>query len=253
MDPEASAHHPPVAAPAVLRMDRVVAGYYAGHPVLHGLSLGVRPGRITAVLGPNGSGKSTALRVLNGLLRPERGRVIRGDRDITAIAPHERLDLGIALLPQGRSVFPALSVHENLELGAWTLRRERARMLAAIERMYDRYPTLRGWRHRLAGSLSGGQQRTLEIARMLLTDPEVLLVDEPTAGLAPVVATQVYEELARLKAEGRTILLVDQNVRAAVALADYVYTLQFGRNHLEGDQGEFEGRLGELVKEWLRV
>jgi branched-chain amino acid transport system ATP-binding protein len=221
--------------------------------VLHELSLSVRPRVITAVLGANGSGKSTALRVLHGLLRPERGRVVHGDRDITAIPPHERLALGIALLPQGRSIFPALTVRENLELGGWLLRRDRARMLAGIERTYHRYPALKGWRHRLAGSLSGGQQRTLEIARMLVTDPDVLLVDEPTAGLAPVVAAQVYQELARLKAEGHTILLVDQNVRAAVALADYVYTLQFGRNHLEGERGEFQGKLNDLVKEWLRV
>lgn len=232
-------------------MEHVVAGYYPEQVVLDDVTLVARAGSLTAVLGPNGSGKSTALRVLYGLVHPRRGRVVMQDRDITTVPVHQRVTLGLGLLPQGRSVFPGLTVHENLELGAWSLPPSRRR--EAVARVYARYPMLEAWRTRLAGSLSGGQQRTVEIARMMVTDPSVLLLDEPSAGLAPVVADQVYAEVARLREEGRTIVLVDQNVRAAVALADYVYTLEFGRNQLEGPRAEFDGKLGTVVRSWLRV
>jgi branched-chain amino acid transport system ATP-binding protein len=232
-------------------MEAVVAGYYPEQVVLDGVTLVARAGALTAVLGPNGSGKSTALRVLYGLVQPRHGRVLLQGRDITSVPVHRRVTLGLGLLPQGRSVFPGLTVHENLELGAWSLPPPRRR--EAVARVYARYPMVEAWRNRLAGSLSGGQQRTVEIARMMVTDPSVLLLDEPSAGLAPAVADQVYEEIARLRQEGRTVLLVDQNVRAAVALADYVYTLEFGRNQLEGPRAEFDGRLGTVVRAWLRV
>ncbi|HEY8486266.1 MAG TPA: ABC transporter ATP-binding protein [Limnochordales bacterium] len=236
---------------AWLVLEEVVAGYYPEQRVLNGVSLAAARGKVTVVLGPNGSGKSTALRVLYGLVMPVRGRVLLEGRDITRVPVHERVRLGMGFLPQGRSVFPALTVHENLELGAWALPApERPQALA---RIYDRYPMLRDWRHKPAGSLSGGQQRTLEIARMMITDPQVILLDEPSAGLAPVVADWVYQEVGRLRDEGRTVLLVDQNVRAAVELADYIYTLEFGRKQLEGGREDFESRLADVVRAWLRV
>jgi branched-chain amino acid transport system ATP-binding protein len=192
------------------------------------------------------------LRVLYGLLRPRSGQITLDGRDITAVPPHRRLALGMALLPQGRSVFPELTVQENLEIGGWLLLHDRRRLAAALEAIYARYPVLKDWRQKQAGSLSGGQQRLVEIARMLMADPRVILIDEPSVGLAPVIVDQVYEEIARLKEERRTVLLVDQNVRAAVALADYVYTLEYGRNNLEGERGAFEDRLEALIKSWLR-
>lgn len=234
-----------------LALEEVVAGYYPEQRVLNGVSLAAARGRVTVVLGPNGSGKSTALRVLYGLVTPVRGRVLLEGRDITRVPVHERVRLGMGFLPQGRSVFPALTVHENLELGAWAL--PAAERPQAVARIYDRYPMLRDWRHKPAGSLSGGQQRTVEIARMMITDPQVILLDEPSAGLAPVVADWVYQEVARLRDEGRTVLLVDQNVRAAVELADYIYTLEFGRKQLEGGREEFQSRLADVVRAWLRV
>jgi branched-chain amino acid transport system ATP-binding protein len=229
----------------------VVAGYDTAHHVLRGVSLVAQPGRVTVVLGPNGAGKSTVLRVLSGLLPPAQGTVLLDGEDITAVPPHHRLRLGIAFLPQGRSVFPELTVHENLELGGWIFGADRARLRRALDATYGRYPQLAAWRQKLAGSLSGGQQRLVEIARLLVADPRVLLVDEPGAGLAPGIATQVYEELAALCREGRTVLLVDQNVQAALALANYVYTLESGRNQLSGTPADFD--VASLVRGWLRV
>jgi len=249
--PAAGAAPDGAGAAPTLRLEDVVAGYYPEQVVLHGVSLTAPAGALTAVLGPNGSGKSTALRVLYGLLPPRRGRVWLDGREVTTVPAHARVALGMALLPQGRAAFPGLTVHENLELGAWAL--PPARRRDAVEAAYARYPLLRDLRTRPAGSLSGGQQRLVEIARMMIPDPRVLLLDEPSAGLAPAVAARVYEEIARLKAEGRTIVLVDQNVRTAVALADRIYTLEFGRNQLEGDREAFEGRLGAVVRGWLRV
>lgn len=240
-------------ATAVLRMEAVTAGYFAHDIVLDQVHLQARPGAVTAVLGPNGSGKSTALRVLYGFLRPRQGRVLLGERDVTALPVGQRLAAGIAYLPQGRSVFPQLSVEENLRLGAWLLRRRRADLNAAVAAMFDRYPTLAKVRRRPAGSLSGGQARLLEFGRTLVLDPRILLIDEPSVGLAPILVDEVYEEIARLKAEGRTILLVDQNIQAAVNVADHVYTLAYGRNHLDGGREQFTGQLDELIKRWLQL
>lgn len=237
----------------VLRMDDVTAGYFANDIVLDHVSLTVRPGQVTVVLGPNGSGKSTSLRVLSGFLRARSGHILLGDERIDTLEPGERLTRGVALLPQGRSVFPGLTVDANLRLGAWTLRKDKARLEEAVDAMYQRYPTLVALRNRPAGSLSGGQARMLEFGRTLILQPSVLLIDEPSVGLAPVLVDEVYDEIDRLRAEGRTILLVDQNVQAAVDLADHVYTLAYGRNHLEGDKSEFAGELDSLIKQWLNL
>ena len=247
---EAMDERAPVAA---LRLQEVVGGYIPGHPVLRGVNLSAEPGRLTVVLGPNGAGKSTVLKVASGFIAPVSGRVLQGDDDISQLPAHRHIERGIALLPQGRSTFPELSVQDNLELGGWLWRNDRARMQEGVEKVLTRYPALAEIRRKPAGSLSGGQQRQLEIARLLVTDPSTLLIDEPSAGLSPIVAAQVYSELAALKAEGRTILLVDQDVRAAIEIADYVYVLNSGRNDIEGDRSAFEGDLGTMVRGWLGV
>lgn len=236
-----------------LRMEEIQAGYFLHLPILHGVTLVARPKEVTVVLGPNGSGKSTSLRVIVGMLQPTHGAVILDARDITSYPAEDRIALGIGFLPQGRSTFPDLSVHENLELGAWSLRKDRAAFAKAIESTYDRYPVLAKYSRRPAGSLSGGQQRILEFGRMMVTDPQVVLIDEPSVGLAPVLADQVYDEIWKLRDEARTILMVDQNVRAAVELADHVYTLEYGRNALEGGRDEFEDKLHDLIRDWLRL
>jgi branched-chain amino acid transport system ATP-binding protein len=241
-----------MAAPALIMSD-VVAGYIPGHPVLRGASVRAEPGRITVILGPNGAGKSTLLKVAAGFLRPSNGSVVVGDRDIASLPAHRHIEHGIGLLSQGRSAFPELTVLENIELGGWSLRSDRKRLSASVEAMLARYPHLKELRNRPAGSLSGGQQRAVEIARLLVSNPSVLLIDEPSVGLSPIVASQVYKELLVLKAEGRTILLVDQDVRAAIRVADYVYVLNSGKNDVEGDRSSFEGDLGAMVRGWLGV
>lgn len=236
-----------------LRISDVVAGYTPGHPVLRGVNLRAEPGRITVVLGPNGAGKSTLLKVAAGFLPSASGTVMLGERDIGALPAHRHIEHGVGLLSQGRSAFPELTVTENIELGGWSIRSDRKRLRAAVEAMLTRYPHLRELRNRPAGSLSGGQQRAVEIARLLVSNPSVLLIDEPSVGLSPIVASQVYKELLALKAEGRTVLLVDQDVRAAIRVADYVYVLNSGKNDVEGDRSAFEGDLGAMVRGWLGV
>lgn len=241
-----------ISAPT-LTITNVAAGYVPNQPVLRGVSLRAEPGRITVVLGPNGAGKSTLLKVVAGFLPAATGSVLVGEREIGSLPVHRHIDCGIAFLSQGRSTFPELSVQENIELGGWSLRSDRNRLKTAVEAVLTRYPHLRELRDRTAGSLSGGQQRAVEIARMLVSNPSVLLIDEPSVGLSPIVATQVYKELVALRDEGRTILLVDQDVRAAIRVADYVYVLSSGRNEIEGDRSAFEGDLGAMVRGWLGV
>jgi branched-chain amino acid transport system ATP-binding protein len=153
---------------------------------------------------------------------------------------HKLVDLGISYVPQHQSVFPHMTVEENLELGAWSFRHDRERIQARIEENYERFPILRERRRSPAGELSGGMQRMVELGRVMMTDPRVILVDEPTAGLALMLARDIYELLVKLKDEGVTILLVDQNIRQAIEIADYVYVLELGRNRLEGPRDEFD-------------
>jgi branched-chain amino acid transport system ATP-binding protein len=236
-----------------LRVADITAGYVPGHPILRGVNVSAQPGRITVILGPNGAGKSTLLKVIAGFLHPDSGTVWLGEADVSRLPPYRHVEHGVALLPQGRSVFPDLSVLENIELGGWTIRSDRGRLSAAVDAMLTRYPHLRELSSRAAGSLSGGQQRAVEIARLLVPTPSVLLIDEPSVGLSPIVASQVYKELLALKEEGRTILLVDQDVRAAIRVADYVYVLSSGKNDVEGDRTAFESDLGAMVRGWLGV
>jgi branched-chain amino acid transport system ATP-binding protein len=242
-----------VSGTATLKIAEVVAGYTVGHPVLRGVNLVAKPGRITVILGPNGAGKSTLLRAIAGFLQPSSGSIMLGDRDVARLPPHRHMEHGIALLPQGRSTFPELTVAENIEIGGWIMRGDRTLLRHAVEAMFSRYPHLRALRDRPAGSLSGGQQRAVEIARLIICDPKVLLIDEPSVGLSPIIAAQVYRELEALKAEGRIILLVDQDVRAAIKIADYIYVLNSGKNDVEGDRSAFEGDLGVMVRRWLGV
>jgi branched-chain amino acid transport system ATP-binding protein len=236
-----------------LRVADVMAGYVPGHPILRGVNITAKPGRVTVVLGPNGAGKSTMLRTVAGYLLPEAGRISLGETDITRLPAFQHVEHGIAFLPQGRSTFPDLTVSENIELGGWALRGDKTRLRQARDRVFARYPALLPLRDRPAGSLSGGQQRTVEIARLLMPDPSVLLIDEPSVGLAPIIARQIYKELEAFRDEGRTILLVDQDVRAAIGIADYVYVLSSGKNDIEGDRSAFEGDLGTMVRRWLGV
>ena len=231
----------------------ITAGYVDEIDILQDVSIEVPEGRIVSVIGPNGSGKSTFVRVVCGMLKPKRGEVRYGDRKLTGLPAHAMAGLGIAYLPQERTVFPHLTVEQNIRLGGWSFRRDSALVDQRVERLCRQFPMLRERRGIKAGDLSGGQQKILEIARGLMIEPRLLVFDEPTVGLAPIVAKEVYDTLERLKAEKLTVLLVDQNVREAVRIGDHIYVLELGRNKLDGSRGEFEDDLHALIKQWLQI
>jgi branched-chain amino acid transport system ATP-binding protein len=213
--------------------------YFTDIRVLRGLSLRAPEAQITSIIGPNGAGKSTLLKTIYGYLRPRAGKIFFNGADITGEPPYHLLAKGIAFVPQDRTVFPDLTVHENLEMGAWLLRKHAQRVKEAIDDIYRRFPVLGEKRKAKAQTLSGGQQRMLELGRALLTSPQVLLIDEPTVGLAPKVASEIYTIIADFRRSGITILLVDQNVRRALELADYVYLLEMGVVREHGPKAKF--------------
>jgi len=243
----------PLLAPPLLAIDDLHAGYQSGVDILQGLSLSVAPGGLTLVIGPNGAGKSTLLKTAFGFLRPHQGRIRFADSEIAGAAPYSIKRLGISYVPQEINVFPLLTVEENLRMGGWVFRRDRARLKAQIESIYGIFPVLAERRRQPAGNLSGGQGRMLSVARELMTEPKLLLVDEPTAGLSPALVGQVYALLRRAReAIGATILLVDQNIEAAVKEADFVYLVNLGRVKAEGPAAEFTPpRVRELIQECL--
>ncbi len=234
-----------------LEVEGVTAGYTREVPILQGVDLTAQQGLVTVIIGPNGAGKSTLLKVIYGYLEPRAGDVRHFGKSIIGLEPKDMLNEGIAYLIQGHSVFPKMTVHENLELGAWTLGGDRAAVQAAFEEVYDHYPRLKEKRSQLAGVLSGGEQRMLELARLTMTSPRTILLDEPSVGLMPKLVDTVYDEIARLKEKKYTILMVDQNVKKSMEIADYVYVLQLGQNRHDGPQQDFIERLPEIIREWI--
>lgn len=215
-------------------------GYYKDLNILQGVSLKAEQAKITAVLGANGVGKSTLLKAIYGFLKPRAGQILLQGHDIAGTASHHLIELGVSYIPQHSSVFPHMSVDDNLRLGAWTFRRDKARIQRKLAENYERFPILRDRRNDNAGLLSGGMQRMVEVGRTLMTDPQLILVDEPTAGLAKMLSAGVYKMLANLRdKEGLTIILVDQEIRQALKIADYVYVLELGRNRTDGPVEEF--------------
>jgi len=234
-----------------LEIKALTAGYNREMSILEDVDLTARHGLVTVILGPNGAGKSTLLKTIYGYLQPRRGEIRHDGQSIVGLQPKDMLRQGIAYLLQGRSTFPAMTVQENLELGLWSLRSDRQRRANALDEVYRRFPRLQERRSAPAGLLSGGEQRMLEIARLTMTRPKTLLLDEPSVGLMPRLVDAVYDEIRRLKQEKFTILIVDQNIRKSIEIADYVYVLRLGRNSHHGPQSEFAARLSDIVKEWL--
>ncbi|MBV8600614.1 MAG: ABC transporter ATP-binding protein [Candidatus Eremiobacteraeota bacterium] len=237
-----------------LRLDGVVSGYEPGVDVVRGASLRALAGAITIVIGPNGAGKSTLLRTIFGFLAPRAGTITSGDFELGGLPPHRIKALGIGYIPQQINIFPSLSVEENLKMGAWTLRGRRATIAERLDAVYDIFPALAEKRNHRSSSLSGGQARMLSVAREMMTQPQIILVDEPTAGLAPSVVPQVYAILTQARtATNAAILLVDQNVEGALEIADYVYVLDLGRVRADGPIAEFSlERTRELIRASLR-
>ena len=225
----------------MLEISDLYVGYYRDLNILQNVTLTAQEGKITAILGANGVGKSTMLKAIYGFLRPNDGDIQLDGDSILDVPTHERIGRGLAYIPQQPGVFRYMSVEENLMVGAWTFRKDRKRMRRKLEENYARFPILRDKRKQMTGELSGGQQRMVEIGRTLMTEPKVILVDEPTAGLAKLLSAEVYQMLTDLRDdEGLTILLVDQEIREALKIADYVYVLELGRNKFEGPATDFQ-------------
>ncbi len=216
----------------LLQAREIAAGYVPGMPIVHDVSLDVAAGEVVVVIGPNGAGKSTFLKALAGLVHREGGMVQLGGRDVTGLAAHEVVRAGIGFVPQTGNVFTTLTIHENLALGGHTLSGARLRTRRA--ELYGQFPLLAERRAAPGRVLSGGQRQVLAIARALMTGPALLMLDEPTAGLAPRVVNEVFADLRRLAARGVAILMVEQNAKAALRMADRAYVLTEGRVHSTG-------------------
>ena len=225
--------------PAALEIKDLYAGYYRDLNILQGVNLKARQAKITTVLGANGVGKSTLLKAIYGFLKPNQGQVLLEGKDVTGVPTYKLIQKGLAYIPQHPGIFRWMTIEENLEMGAYTFRNDKARIQRKMEEIYARFPMLKERRKSPAGKLSGGQQRMVEVGRTLMTDPAVMLVDEPTAGLAKLLSEEVYQMLMRLKDSGITIVLVDQEIRQALKIADYVYVFELGRNKYEGPVEEF--------------
>jgi len=236
---------------AFLEVHEVVAGYLEGIDVLNGLSLTVERGSITGIIGANGAGKSTLLKTIFGFLHPRSGRIVLDGREIQTLPPHAVKRHGVSYVAQGASVFPQLTVQENLDLGTWVFRHDRARMAVMLERAWTAFPRLRDKRRARATTLSGGEAKMLSLAKELVTDPGLLLVDEPSAGLSPKITEQVYDRLAAARAAGATILLVDQNIAKAIAVSDYLYMIEMGRVRHHGPRAVFAEQVRDLVRDAL--
>ncbi len=219
--------------------------FYGGIHALQGISLSVPEGKVVTLLGANGAGKTTTLRAVMGLVRPKEGQITLDGKSLLGKKPYEIVRLGLSMAPEGRRIFPDLTVMENLLLGAYA-RTDTAGIHKDLEFVFSLFPRLKERQNQRGGTLSGGEQQMLAVARALMAGPRLLLLDEPSLGLAPVLITEVYRAFQRLREEGRTILLVEQNARAALSLADYGYVLETGRLVAEGPTQEL--RDSELVR-----
>jgi len=225
---------------AILETNDLYVGYSKDLNIIQGMHLAVKKGKITTILGANGVGKSTALKAIFGFLKPNAGEILFEGKRIVGIPTYKRIQMGLAYIPQQPGIFRQMSVRENLELGAWTFKRDKKRVNEKIEENYKRFPVLFEKRKQLTGELSGGQQRMVEIGRTLMSEPKIMLVDEPTAGLSKILSAEVYHMLTNLRdKEGMTILLVDQEIRKALKISDYIYVLELGRNKYEGPASDF--------------
>jgi branched-chain amino acid transport system ATP-binding protein len=220
----------------MLALTDIAAGY-GSFRALFGVSLEVRQGEAVGVIGPNGAGKTTLMRVISGMIRPSEGTVALEGRPVSGLPAHRVVEAGIAHVPENRRLFPRLTVEENLRMGAFA-GPARARFTERLAWVYELFPRLKERRAQWAGTLSGGEQQMCAIGRALMSGPKLLLMDEPSAGLAPLVVDQVFELVGRIRGEGFTVLLVEQNVQHVLEVVDRAYLLESGRIHLSGTAAE---------------
>ena len=221
----------------MLTLENVVAGYIPGVEILRGVNLHVEEGQIVCLVGPNGAGKSTVLRTISGFLKPTAGQVTFNGRRINGLPPEQILKLGITHVPQGHSVFPKMTVHENLLIGAYTVK-DKAVVSRRLDRAYSLFPFLKGRMNDKAGNLSGGQQKVLEIGRALMLEPPFMILDEPSLGLAPQTMTSLFDTVKELNRNGLTILMVEQNARQGLACSHRGYVLELGKEKFQGTADE---------------
>ena len=237
----------------MLVVENLHAGYGASE-VLVGTSLTVKPGAVVALIGANGAGKTTAMRAISGVLRPSRGRVVLDGKEVQGLDASRIARLGLAHSPEGRKVFGPLSVEDNLLLGAYSRLPKflgyKASARADLDRIYELFPRLKDRARQSAGTLSGGEQQMLAIGRALMARPKVMLLDEPSMGLAPVIVQEVFRTIRRLKEEGITLLLVEQFAKSALEVADYAYVMERGRIAVEGTPEEL-GRNERVIAAYL--
>jgi len=223
----------------MLELRSVDAGY-GSFQALFGVGLEVKAGEAVGVIGPNGAGKTTLMRVISGLIRPRSGSIVMEGADVLATPPQRIVNLGIAHVPEHRRLFPRLSVEDNLKMGAY-MPAARSQFAERLEFVFDLFPRMKERRHQMAGTMSGGEQQMCAIGRALMSNPKLLLLDEPSAGLAPVVVQQVFELVRRIRASGLTVLIVEQNVQQVLRIVDRAYLLEAGSIRASGTSAEVMG------------
>jgi branched-chain amino acid transport system ATP-binding protein len=228
-----------------------IAVGYGSFEALHGVSLDVKQGEIIVLLGSNGAGKTTTINTVSGLLTPKRGSVHFKGEDITNLQAHRRVALGLVQVPEGRKLFPEMSVYENLLVGSH-VKASRAHRKESLDMCYELFPKVYERRSQLAGSLSGGERQMVAVARALMQRPELLMLDEPSLGLAPVIVQAVFESIVKINKVGMTILLVEQNVRASLAIANRGYVIETGQNVISGTAAELTGN-EQLQRAYLGI
>lgn len=211
--------------------------YYGMIQALKGISFEVNEGEVIALIGANGAGKTTTLHTITGLLSPKKGSVVFEGQDITKVPAHKIVSLGMAHVPEGRRVFAELSVYQNLKMGAYT-RKDKDEIAKTLEMVYKRFPRLEERKNQLAGTLSGGEQQMLAMGRALMSHPKIIVMDEPSMGLSPILVNEIFDIIKEVSASGTTVLLVEQNAKKALSIADRAYVLETGKIVLEGDAKE---------------
>ena len=211
--------------------------YYGVIKALKGISFEVKKGEIVSLIGANGAGKTTTLHTVTGLISPKHGQIIYKDRDITHVPAHKIVSMGLVHVPEGRRVFGDLSVYDNLLMGAYT-RKDKKAIEASMEEVFSDFPRLKERRRQLAGTLSGGEQQILAMGRALLADPELIVLDEPSMGLSPLLVSEVFEIIKAMRDAGKTVLLVEQNAKKAMEISDRVYVLETGNITMSGNASE---------------
>lgn len=235
----------------LLSIQNINCGYFEGIDILQNVSIRVDQGSFIGIIGPNGAGKSTLLKTIFGFLKHREGKIFFVDSETQKLSPFQIKKLGISYIPQGINNFPHMTVLENLLLGAWTFRREKDRVRSGLEKVYEIFPIIYSKKNHKAEFLSGGEAKILSIAKEMISSPRLLLVDEPSAGLAPRIVSYVYKFLRRSHESGVTILLVDQNINQAIENSEYLYMLEMGSVALEGSSQLFKEKLRDIIRDSL--